>query len=252
MIEVTKIKKSAFATLTKVHFSTGLKPGFNNLAEELCINPEAISHEISTGTVTVLGINMNGLCVQNVNGGYEFYNSEYMEEPATLIHPGTTIILTKQNQKSRHCCIFLSLLDYLAYRNLQYEAALPEELSHPCDCFIIGDESNLIDAMLDTDTYGKVFCMFPRHLIGKTITQTFIYRNPNMYIDVSDFYQDYCSLFDYNKNINSYYRLMTECEKCVAHHTNKGITRCDYLGIEIKNGNKIPPCKEKDKPQEFH
>ena len=45
---------------------------------------------------------------------------------------------------------------------------------------------------------------------------------------------------------------MSECEKCVAHHTNKGITRCDYLGIEIKKVLKIPPCKEKEKSNEFH
>lgn len=45
---------------------------------------------------------------------------------------------------------------------------------------------------------------------------------------------------------------MTECEKCVAHHTNKGIPRCDYLDIEIKQGSKIPPCKKTLKPNEFH
>lgn len=45
---------------------------------------------------------------------------------------------------------------------------------------------------------------------------------------------------------------MTECEKCVARHTNKGITRCYYLDVEIKKGSKIPPCKIKLKPNEFH
>ena len=219
MNEVKKIKRGVFSTLTKVHFSTGLKSEFKELTAELSITPESLSRAILSGTVSVLGINIHGLCVRNENGGYEFYNAEYMEEPATLLHPGTTVILQKPEQRTMECYAFLSFLDYLAFQNLQYNNSLPQDVSFSYDSIIIGDESNLIDALLDSDTYTKVHCVFPYNLIGRTVNQTFITRNPNVYTDISGFYQTYNSVYEYNKIINSNITALCQNVKNVLHTT---------------------------------
>lgn len=203
MYDIQKIKKSVFATLTQVPSSVDIGSGFRKLVTDLYVNPDALPYEVSSRTFKFLGKNISGLCIRNKNGGYEFFNSEYMVEPVTILHPGTSIILQRRNHRTEECCIFLSLLDYIGFMNLLYNESLPEGISHPCDCFIIGDESNLIDAMLDTDCYSRNYCFFSWSLIGRTISKTFIHRNPKVNIDMSGFYQEFGSIFEYNKRLYS-------------------------------------------------
>lgn len=99
--------------------------------------------------------------------------------------------------RSRSCCLFTDLMDYLAFKTLLYKGGL--HLPSDSDCLIMNSLNNFVNMMIDSDLYERVYCFFPCDEVSKTMEKTLISRRADS-VKTFSFYQHYLRLFDYNKH----------------------------------------------------
>lgn len=113
-----------------------------------------------------LNHNWRGICVENNNGGFEYFNSSLSQNPITIGKKGITVI--NYNKKFSRCLLFYNFLDFLNYKT----KAVQKKHSHSIDSIILNDPSNLCDFIKHISLYKNVNCLFPPSSAGKTLTKT--------------------------------------------------------------------------------
>lgn len=151
--------------------------------------------ELMTIRVIYMNMPIMGIGIRNNYGGYEFYARHYFKKPVTLLKSGSSTIHFRINRKTCSCCIFSDLLDYLSYCSITdfHKGDLPRW----CDCIIIGNPSNFVNAMLDAESYDVINCILPNTDEGRTMFSTIQQRSPLRTRDYSALYRGYDSLKEY-------------------------------------------------------
>ena len=120
----------------------------------------------------------------------------------TIGRPEALYFPHRRNIKSRCCCLFLDLFDFMSYTTL---LEYPEGTYLPlgCDCYVMNDPRNFIAMTLSSDEYDKVYLFFPQTFYGLTLEQTISQRNPGRTVNASRFYNGHVSLYDYVRSLKS-------------------------------------------------
>lgn len=129
-----------------------------------------------------------GYGIKNSNGGVEFINPIYMDNPVTLLNEGFVVIYGKKVEAvSNNCCLFFDFPDYLSFLTIQKSGIL--KLLEGCDCFIMSSVKNFIPMVVETDDYQNIYMFFPNNDLGETISRTIKSRNPIHVHDYSILYR---------------------------------------------------------------
>ena len=105
--------------------------------------------------------------------------------------------------KSKACCVFADVLDYLAYVYLANDnktAGFPKN----CDSVILNDPRNFVKLLLYCDTYDKIYCFLPDTISGKTMEETVIKRHGSRAMSMTQLYNGYVTLFSYSTSTNDF------------------------------------------------
>ena len=160
--------------------------------EKWALSPHIYFVEYSSFSKTYRGYG-----IKNINGGVEFINPNFMDNPITLENYGYVFVANKQGAISENCCLFYDFPDYLAFISAYKKSifSLPEL----CDCFILSHVRNFISMVAATDDYKNIFMFFPNNDTGTTIATTIAHRNPKHVHNCSILYaanetlQEYCN-----------------------------------------------------------
>lgn len=141
----------------------------------------------------------HGVGIRNVNGGVEFINFDYMESPRTLRTSGISVVPYNNSKHSRNCCLFYSLVDYMAYKTLKTypDITLPDG----CDCLILSQCRNIIALVVESEDYDKIYTFFPNTELGGILARTFSHRNPLCVENREWQYTKYENMMEYLKHI---------------------------------------------------
>ena len=159
------------------------------------------SHPRSLMSVNFMHYNhhFSGIGIRNVHGGIEFCNKDKLEDQLSLVKTGFILILHAPRCRTASLCLFSSIMDYLSYVYLTQHFIL--ELPQYSDCLIIGDVSNYVESILETDIYEQVHCFLPTSDVGQTMYATLKSRNDRKFVDYSDFYSKHISLLGYTNSL---------------------------------------------------
>ena len=108
-----------------------------------------------------------------------------------------------REMKSKACCVFADVLDYLAYVHLANDirtAGFPMK----CDCAILNNPRNFLKLLLHCDTYDQIYCFYPNTISGKTMEETMIKRHGARAVSMSRLYAGHVTLFEYSMSIDNY------------------------------------------------
>ena len=117
----------------------------------------------------------HGIGIRNINNGVEFIDFTNMDSPCTLHKKGVSVVYSGK-KKSRHCCLFSTFLDYLAYiclSRMDYEMYIED-----CDYIILNDFNNLGYFLVESEDYDNINMFLPNTWAGKTLAATIMDRNP--------------------------------------------------------------------------
>lgn len=134
---------------------------------------------------------LTGYAIGNVFNGYECFTLPPSTSSFTSGHSGHIEILGEGCQ-GEVCCVFYSIMDYLAYAYLRSVGPLP--LIDKADCFIMCHPNNFFSLAVNTDGYKKILLFLPKSEYGQTISLTLAARNPGHVRDCSFYYGIYGTL----------------------------------------------------------
>lgn len=141
----------------------------------------------------------HGIGVRNVKGGVEFINFDNMQDATTIKNCGISII-PASSDKSEDCCVFFSLRDYLVYNTLSLscDTRLPTD----CDALLLSSSCNIIDLIVESEDYERVYTFLPNDDLGTIISKTMKQRNPMNVINYEFIYEPYKTLTEYAKIVS--------------------------------------------------
>ena len=143
----------------------------------------------------------HGVGLRNVNGGVEFINFYDMDDAVTIRAPGISIVPAANRTISENCCVFYSVVDYMAYATLLQRGT--EWLPQNCDSIILGSCKNIIALVVESEDYFKIYTFFPNTEIGGILRMTFAHRNPDNVVNCEHMYEQYKSLMAYNRHLST-------------------------------------------------
>lgn len=114
----------------------------------------------------------------------------------TIDRPGYLIFPLTKDMSSKECILFMEFFDYLSYMHLTGDDDTSTVFPRHCDCYVMNDVRNFISTMLDTEHYDKIYCFFPDTVLGRTMEQTLLQRNPEHVVSGFKYYKGYISLYD--------------------------------------------------------
>lgn len=139
-----------------------------------------------------------GIGVKNTNKGVEIINLS-KEEVFTFHKEGIIIIKQHKKRKYHSCCVFYSLIDYLAYSIIRasQKVQLPD-----CDnAIILSNSLSFSIFTTECDIYDNIFAFFPNNNVGLTINKSLKDRHGKHFEDKSFIYKGYKTLYDYSKDL---------------------------------------------------
>lgn len=108
-----------------------------------------------------------------------------------------------RGHRSKDCCVFADVLDYLAYRHLTNENQA-DGFPRSCDCVVLNDPRNFLKLLLRCDVYDHIYCFFPDTIAGKTMEETLIERKGAHAESMTYLYDGYVTLFAYSTSTDDY------------------------------------------------
>lgn len=138
-----------------------------------------------------------GYAIANVFHGFECFTLSPISTALTSGRSGH-IEIFEEDVQHEVCCVFYSIMDYLAYVYLRSISPLP--LIDKVDCFIMCNPKNYFSLTVNTDGYQRILLFLPNTIFGKTISLTLEQRNPGHVKDCSFFYGNYETLRDLCKD----------------------------------------------------
>ena len=138
------------------------------------------------------------IACRNINGGFECFN-EYVGL-FTLDKDGITVNNVYQSRRSKECCLFTNILDYMSYLTLCSIKSV--SLPRYCDCIILNTEKNYNAFNLECDHYQFIHCFFPKYVSGMTLEKTLFTEFKGRIDSYTKQYDNNSSLLEYVSNFN--------------------------------------------------
>lgn len=108
-----------------------------------------------------------------------------------------------RGHRSKACCVFADVLDYLAYIHLTNDNQA-DGFPRSCDCVVMNDPRNYLKLLLRCDVYDHIYCFFPDTIAGKTMEETLIQRKVAHAESMTYLYDGYVTLFAYSTSTDDY------------------------------------------------
>ncbi len=170
-----------FSDVTDIMFYAPFEVLTNEQLKSVGIWPSAVPDIFRPLTFNRYGVSFTGIGMLNENGGYEFWNPSF-DHPVSLVKPGLSFIPSKVLPKSNVCIVFSNILDYLCFRTLLADKALPEAWQLPyeeySDTFILNAFSNFLSLQKAVEKYHTIHTFFPVADYGKVMNMTLSGVNP--------------------------------------------------------------------------
>ena len=112
----------------------------------------------------------SGIGLRNVNGGLEYFSHE--TGVVTIGRPGLVSVRKRKGLRSRQCCIFSNIMDYLRYStgSNQYQTAIIKGN----DCIVLNDFQNIELFFRTCKKYEQVYSFLSEALTDLTIEKTLV------------------------------------------------------------------------------
>lgn len=121
----------------------------------------------------------------------------------TVHQPGILTFPFVNGLKSKSCCLFADILDYLAYV-YQVNENKKEGFPRICDSIVLNDPRNFLKLFILCDTYDSIYCFFPNTISGKTMEETIISRHGSRVVSMSHLYDGSVSLFEHSDTLDDF------------------------------------------------
>ena len=180
------------------------------------IDASALSERIYSIECLCFNKVRHGIGTVNINGGIEFINLRNMKCPVTLRRYGITVIPAFRKRQSVNCCLFYSIVDYMAFMTLQQCCSV--ELPKDCDSIILNSPNNIISMIVESEDYNKSYAFFHNDNIGNTLVKTLEHRNPGNVVNCGHIYKSFKSLMDFHRH------LLRKSKKKDGIHNSTGST----------------------------
>lgn len=115
----------------------------------------------------------------------------------TVEQPGILTLSFLRGAKSKSCCVFADVLDYLAYVRLANDNKT-EGFPRNCDSIVLNDPRNFLKLLLHCDNYEHIYCFFPDTISGRTMEETVIKRNGSRAVSMTHLYSGSVTLFEHS------------------------------------------------------
>ena len=112
----------------------------------------------------------SGIGIRNINGGLEYFSKQ--TGAVTIGRPGLLSVRKRKGLRSRQCCIFGNIMEYLrsASSPNQYQTAIIKEN----DCIVLNDFQNIEFFFRTCKKYEKTYSFLSETLTGQTIEKTLV------------------------------------------------------------------------------
>lgn len=120
----------------------------------------------------------------------------------TVNQYGITSLPFYRGIKSKTCCVFADMLDYLAY--IQLVNNKQKGLPMNCDSVVLNNPRNFLKLLLHCDTYDEIVCFFPDTVTGKTMEKTLLKRHESRARSMSSLYAGHVTLYGYSMSIDNH------------------------------------------------
>lgn len=114
----------------------------------------------------------------------------------TFEQPGILEFPLLKGMKSKSCCLFFDIFDYLSYSHLVDNYFL-SGIPRGCDCIVMNDIRNFITMLLHSDDYDNVYCFFPNTVLGKTMEKTVTTRKKSRVASCSSLFKYCITLYEF-------------------------------------------------------
>ena len=181
-----------------ITFETFLDSPGSQLLESLGFDPHSLPFSMKSCEVLFLNRIIRGVGIRNTQGGMEFFSRDVSHRQFNTVgRVGVVSLPVELNRKTKTCCLFADMFDYLAYLTLLQD---DRGATFPCRCdyYVMNDVRNYIPMMLDVVNYERVHCFFPNNDCGQVMTATFTMKNSRSRSE-SRRYLDYEYLYDFLK-----------------------------------------------------
>lgn len=171
---------------------------FYSILYKFGLNPSVLPSVFKGMHITCMNKYYKVIGLRNANGGIEAFN-EY-KGPFTLKAYGVSVIKNHATLRSKECCLFSNVLDYLAYLTL---CSIKEfDVPRKCDCIILNHAKNVSAFILECDHYMVLHTFFPLSLIGKTLEKTLTSLYEDRVRSHIQIYSHSTSLLEYLGSLN--------------------------------------------------
>lgn len=126
----------------------------------------------------------------------------------TIDQPGILFFPYKKGVKSKACCLFMNMFDYLSYVCLIC-CIEGQHIPSGCDSLVMNDPRNFFSLMISSDDYDKIYVFFPNTMLGSTLSQTIIQRNPDRAISAAHYYEKFVDIHELAKSLTDEEDLFT-------------------------------------------
>lgn len=119
----------------------------------------------------------------------------------TIDRPGLLEFPLTRGKRSKSCCLFADMFDYLSYIHV-LGSTKKHRFPRRTDSFVMNDIRNFLSLMLHSDGYDHIFCFFPHTTLGETMEKTVIQRNQSCAVSMYGLYEGFVNLHEY---VNHFY-----------------------------------------------
>jgi len=119
----------------------------------------------------------------------------------TVGEPGVLTLPLLRDSKSKGCCVFSDVLDYLAYYylvNVRKDGSLPRG----CDSIVLNDHRNFLRLLVFSDVYDDVYCFFPQTILEKTMELTLIQRHGSGAVSMGHVFEGHATLYEHSCSLD--------------------------------------------------
>ena len=102
-------------------------------------------------------------------------------------------------QQSKNCCLFQTIVDYMAYKTLLHYNI--NGMPKGCDSIILNQCSNIVALVVESEDYDTIYTFFQNTELGVILARTLSQRNPMNVENREYLYQHHESLMSYLREV---------------------------------------------------
>lgn len=170
-----------------------------DMLSSACIISDTLSDTVYSIDCVCFNKKRHGVGILNVNGGVEFINFNNMDTSTTLRAYGISVVPNNVGQQSKSCCLFQTIVDYMAYKTLLHYNI--NGMPKGCDSIILNQCSNIVALVVESEDYDTIYTFFQNTELGVILARTLSSRNPMNVENREYLYQHHESLMSYLREV---------------------------------------------------